>query len=85
MAHALCSLDIVPQSGPKGKCCPGKAKKDLPFSTNDALLGGTFLVLCDTLARTLMMGELPVSIVTSILGAPYLIYLLRQNRKVYFE
>ena len=54
----------------------------IPFS---ALLGGTFLVLCDTLARTLMMGELPVSIVTSILGAPYLIYLLRQNRKVYFE
>ena len=39
----------------------------IPFS---ALLGGTFLVLCDTLARTLMMGELPVSIVTSILGAP---------------
>lgn len=54
----------------------------IPFS---ALLGGSFLVLCDTLARTLMMGELPVSIVTSILGAPYLIYLLRQNRKVYFE
>ena len=32
--RALCPLDIVPQSGPKGKCCPGKAKKDLPFSTN---------------------------------------------------
>ena len=30
----MCPLDIVPQSGPKGKCCPGKAKKDLPFSTN---------------------------------------------------
>ena len=33
----MCSLDIVPQSGPKGKCCPGKAKKDLPFSTNRPL------------------------------------------------
>lgn len=54
----------------------------IPFS---ALLGGTFLVICDTLARTLIMGELPVSIITSILGAPYLIFLLRHNRKVYFE
>ena len=54
----------------------------IPFS---ALLGGTFLVICDTLARTLIMGELPVSIMTSILGAPYLIFLLRNNRKVYFE
>lgn len=54
----------------------------IPFS---ALVGGTFLVICDTLARTLIMGELPVSIITSILGAPYLIFLLRHNRKVYFE
>lgn len=54
----------------------------IPFS---ALLGGTFLVICDTFARTLIMGELPVSIMTSILGAPYLIFLLRHNRKVYFE
>lgn len=54
----------------------------IPFS---ALLGGIFLMVCDTLARTLIMGELPVSIITSILGAPYLVFLLRQNRKVYFE
>lgn len=54
----------------------------IPFS---ALLGGTFLVICDTLARTVIMGELPVSIMTSVLGAPYLIFLLRHNRKVYFE
>lgn len=54
----------------------------IPFS---ALLGGVFMVICDTLSRTLIMGELPVSILTSILGAPYLIFLLRHNRKVYFE
>ncbi len=54
----------------------------LPLS---AFLGGGFLVLCDTLARTLTMGELPVSILTSLLGAPYIIYLLRRNRQVYFE
>lgn len=54
----------------------------LPLS---ATLGGIFLVVCDTLARTLVMGELPISIITSILGAPYLIYLLRANRQVYFH
>lgn len=54
----------------------------IPFS---ACLGGIFMVICDTLARTLIMGELPVSILTSVLGAPYLIFLLRHNRKVYFE
>ena len=54
----------------------------LPLS---AFLGGGFLVLCDTLARTLTLGELPISILTSLLGAPYVIYLLRKNRQVYFE
>lgn len=51
----------------------------IPFS---ACLGGMFLVVCDTIARTAIMGEIPVSIITSILGAPYLIYLLRTNRQV---
>ena len=50
----------------------------IPFS---ALLGACFLVICDTLARTLIMGEIPVSIITSVLGAPYLVYLLRTNRQ----
>ena len=54
----------------------------LPLS---AFLGGGFLVVCDTLARTLTMGELPVSILTSLLGAPYLVCLLRKNRQVVFE
>lgn len=48
-------------------------------------LGGGFLVLCDTLARTLMPGELPISILTSLLGAPYIVFLLRKNRQVVFE
>lgn len=51
----------------------------IPFS---ACLGGLFLVVCDTVARTIIMGEIPVSIVTSLLGAPYLIFLLRRNRQV---
>ena len=51
----------------------------IPFS---ACVGGLFLVICDTIARTAMLGEIPISIVTSILGAPYLVYLLRSNKKV---
>lgn len=50
-----------------------------------ALFGGIFMVICDTLARTLIMGEIPISIITSVIGTPYLIYLLRTNRQVYFD
>lgn len=46
----------------------------IPFS---ALLGALFLIICDTLARNLIQGEIPIGILTSILGAPYLIFLLR--------
>jgi iron complex transport system permease protein len=42
-----------------------------------ALLGTLFLLACDILARNLTVGEIPIGILTSILGAPYLIYLLR--------
>jgi iron complex transport system permease protein len=42
-----------------------------------AMLAAVYLIACDTLARTLTSAEIPVSIITSILGAPYLFYLLR--------
>ena len=38
-------------------------------------LGGIFLLVMDTLARTLLPSEIPISIVTSLLGAPFLGYL----------
>lgn len=38
------------------------------------LLGGAFAVLCDTMARTLLAGEIPLGILTSLFGA--LIFLL---------
>jgi iron complex transport system permease protein len=47
-----------------------------------AIMGGMYLILCDTLARTLTTAEIPVGIITSILGAPYLIYLLRNKGKI---
>lgn len=42
--------------------------------------GGFFLMICDTLARTLTApGELPVGVLTAIVGAPYLILLIRRK------
>jgi iron complex transport system permease protein len=43
------------------------------------VLGALFLLLCDTLARTISGSEIPIGIITSILGAPFLIYLLRSK------
>lgn len=50
----------------------------IPFS----LVGGAlFLLLCDTLARTLLQpSELPVGSFTALIGAPLFIYLLTRNR-----
>lgn len=49
-----------------------------------ALLGAIYLLLCDTLARTLTTAEIPVGIITSILGAPYLLYLIRSKGRHLF-
>ncbi len=49
-----------------------------------ALLGAAYLLLCDTLARTLIGTEIPLSIITSILGAPYLLYLIRSRGRAVF-
>lgn len=54
----------------------------LPLS---ALIGGIFLIICDTLARTLIGSEIPISVITSALSAPYLMYLIRTNRSLYFR
>jgi iron complex transport system permease protein len=49
-----------------------------------SLLGGGLLLLwADILARTVLPGaELPIGIVTSILGAPFFLSLLYQRGKV---
>ena len=49
-----------------------------------ALAGATFLVVADTLARTLIAPtELPVGILTALIGAPFFMYLLRRTRREY--
>jgi len=43
------------------------------------LMGAFYLLICDTLARTITMNEIPIGIITSLLGAPYLVYLIRSK------
>lgn len=45
------------------------------------LLGGVLLCAADLLARSLAETELPVSIFTSLLGAPFLIWLVVKGRR----
>lgn len=48
-----------------------------------ALTGALFVVAADLIARTILPVPLPVGLVTSALGGPFLLYLLvRSNRKV---
>lgn len=42
-------------------------------------LGAAFMILVDTAARTVSPKEIPISILTAILGAPFFIYLLRKS------
>lgn len=45
------------------------------------LAGGGFLVLCDTVARTIVAPtELPVGILTSLIGGPFFLWLLVRSR-----
>jgi len=48
-----------------------------------ALIGASFLVACDTLARTILAPvELPVGVITATFGGPFFIYLLRRRKVV---
>ncbi len=48
-----------------------------------ALLGGSLLIATDTLARIVIApSELPVGIITALIGAPMFIYLLKKRRKL---
>jgi iron complex transport system permease protein len=46
------------------------------------LFGGAFMVLCDTLARTIIAPvELPVGVVTATIGGPFFLWLLVVRRR----
>ena len=46
-----------------------------------ALFGGVFLIACDTLARIInTQSELPIGIITALIGGPFFIYLLLSKK-----
>jgi iron complex transport system permease protein len=48
-----------------------------------ALIGGGFLLLIDTLARTLAAVEIPLGILTALVGTPFFIWLLSSVAKTW--
>jgi len=52
-------------------------KRLMPVSIG---LGGSFMILVDNVARTLLPGEIPLGVLTGLIGVPLLIILLRRAR-----
>lgn len=53
----------------------------LPAST---IVGAIFLVICDSVARVATgAAELPVGVITALVGTPFFIYLLRRRKTTY--
>lgn len=44
------------------------------------LIGAIFMLLIDTLARSISNAEIPISILTALIGAPLFIFLLRKSK-----
>jgi iron complex transport system permease protein len=46
-----------------------------------ALFGASFLIVCDLIARTIVAPvEMPVGIITAIIGGPFFLWLLFRGR-----
>jgi len=47
------------------------------------LAGAIFLIVSDTIARTIIApGQLPIGVITAVIGAPYFIFLLYKNTSI---
>lgn len=44
-----------------------------------AFTGGTFLLIADNIARTAAMSEIPIGILTAVVGAPFFLFLILKN------
>ena len=42
--------------------------------------GASFLVLIDIIARNLSTVEIPIGILTAVIGTPFFVYLLRKTK-----
>jgi len=80
----LVTAVIVANCGPigfVGLMVPHSARallglRALPLVLGSALLGAAFLALCDGIARSISIYELPVGVITNMLGAVFFFYML---------
>jgi iron complex transport system permease protein len=47
------------------------------------LLGGAFLLVVDDVARSLLASEISLGILTALIGAPFFIFLMYQEKRRY--
>lgn len=52
-------------------------KRLLPVSVS---IGMSFMVIIDTLSRTLSAAEIPLGVLTSLIGAPFFVFLLKKTK-----
>ena len=84
-AICIANLGII---GFVGIVCPHIAKRIFGHDhkltiPGSILIGGILLLLADTLARTVGNGSaIPVGIITSLVGAPFFLYIIFRRRKV---
>ena len=52
-------------------------KKLIPLSMS---IGAVFMVIIDTVSRSVTSSEIPLSVLTSLIGAPFFIYLLKKTK-----
>lgn len=43
------------------------------------IMGGIIMIIADTVARSLVSTEIPISILTSLIGAPFLVYIFNKK------
>lgn len=58
------------------KLVGGDCRRLLPCSM---LLGALFLLLCDDVSRNLLAAEIPIGILTALIGAPFFLYLMTRK------
>lgn len=61
-----------------GRMIVGSANKDLMPAS--CFIGAGFMVIVDTCARCLWASEVPLGILTALIGAPFFVYLLKRTK-----
>ena len=60
-----------------------RKKNDFNTGIFSGIIGAIILIIADSLARSISSSEIPISILTTFIGAPYLAYLIvTQDRRL---